>query len=196
MALYYAGRIAVPSTSKTTLHDRFTKFMKNRPSKLDVIATPARASERNQRLAAEMESRDSVKSAINRDNRKWGKPNHSSHPHFQPYQHHRPNNQKGKASTSDSKKSKSKKSKNKSNEKNEKDDEGNRKKQKPEVDPKDLDAELEAYNAARAKKKDNKKDDNDADPLSKDTPSEEHDDILATKEDVNDNPDNLPTEQK
>merc|ERR1711937_255480 len=127
MALYYAGRIAVPSTSKTTLHDRFTKFMKNRPSKLDVIATPARASERNQRLAAEMESRDSVKSAI-RDNRKWGKSNHQAH--FQPYQHHRPNNQKGKASTSDSKKSKSKKSKNKSNEKNEKDDEGNRKKQK------------------------------------------------------------------
>merc|ERR1712156_1184708 len=129
--------------------------MKNRPSKLDVIATPARASERNQRLAAEMESRDSVKSAI-RDNRKWGKSNHSNQAHFQPYQHHRPssNNQKGKSSSSDSKKSKSKKSKNnKSNEKNEKDDEGNRKKQKPEVDPKDLDAELEAYNAARAKKK-------------------------------------------
>ena len=37
MALYYAGRIAVPSTSKTTLHDRFTKFMKNRPSKLVII---------------------------------------------------------------------------------------------------------------------------------------------------------------
>merc|ERR1712168_688890 len=164
MALYYAGRIAVPSTSKTTLHDRFTKFMKNRPSKLDVIATPARASERNQRLAAEMESRDSVKSAI-RDNRKWGKSNHQAH--FQPYQHHRPNNQKG-----------------------------NRKKQKPEVDPKDLDAELEAYNAARAKKKDDKKDQNDTDPLSKDPPTDDHDDILAAKEDVNDNPDNLPTEQK
>jgi hypothetical protein len=101
-----------------------------------------------------------------RDNRKWGKSN-SNQPHFQPYQHHRPYNLKG-----------------------------NRKKQKPEVDPKDLDAELEAYNAARAKKKDDKKDENEADPLSKDTPSEEHDDILATKEDVNDNPDNLPTEQK
>ena len=37
MALYYAGRIAVPSTSKTTLHDRFTKFMKNRPSKLVIL---------------------------------------------------------------------------------------------------------------------------------------------------------------
>ena len=58
---------------------------------------------------------------------------------------------------------------------------GNRKKQKPEVDPKDLDAELEAYNAARAKKKDDKKDENDADPLSKDPPTEDHDDILATK---------------
>ena len=34
MALYYAGRIAVPSTSKQSLHDRFTSFMKNRPSKL------------------------------------------------------------------------------------------------------------------------------------------------------------------
>merc|ERR1712156_456664 len=145
--------------------------MKNRPSKLDVIATPARASERNQRLAAEMESRDSVKSAI-RDNRKWGKSNHSNQAHFQPYQHHRPssNNQKG-----------------------------NRKKQKPEVDPKDLDAELEAYNAARAKKKssdDKKVNENDADPLSKPS-SDPSDDILATKEDVNDNPDsNLPTEQK
>ena len=60
---------------------------------------------------------------------------------------------------------------------------GNRKKQKPEVDPKDLDAELEAYNAARAKKKDDKKDENDADPLSKDPPTEDHDDILATKGD-------------
>merc|ERR1712168_361528 len=163
MALYYAGRIAVPSTSKTTLHDRFTKFMKNRPSKLDVIATPARASERNQRLAAEMESRDSVKSAI-RDtgSRKWAKPGH--HPGFQPYQHQRQNNQKG------------------------------RKKAKPDVDPKDLDAELEAYNAARAKKKSEKteKSENEADPLSK----TESDDILATKEDVNDNPDTLPTEQK
>lgn len=60
---------------------------------------------------------------------------------------------------------------------------GNRKKQKPEVDPKDLDAELEAYNAARAKKKDDKKDQNDTDPLSKDPPTDDHDDILAAKGD-------------
>merc|ERR1712050_242799 len=73
MALYYAGRIAVPSTSKQSLHDRFTGFMKNRPSKLDVVATPAKASDRNQRLAAEMESRESVKSAIHHEEKRWNR---------------------------------------------------------------------------------------------------------------------------
>ena len=42
-----------------------------------------------------------------------------------------------------------------------------------------MDAELEAYNAARAKKN-HKKDENDADDKI-DPPLEEHDDILATK---------------
>merc|ERR1712131_111000 len=87
MALYYAGQIAVPSTSKQSLHDRFTSFMKNRPSKLDVVATPAKASDRNQRLAAEMESRESVKSAIHHEERKWSR--HHPYGHYQPYQHHR-----------------------------------------------------------------------------------------------------------
>merc|ERR1712242_416892 len=73
MALCYAGRIAVPSTSKQSLHDRFTSFMKNRPSKLDVVATPAKASDRNQRLAAEMESRESVKHAIHHEEKRWNR---------------------------------------------------------------------------------------------------------------------------
>lgn len=90
MALYYSGRIVVPSTSKTSLHDRFTKMMKNRPTSLvsrkffysirmlnrnnifnvfyenllnfqGVTSGSSRpGSEKNRRLAAKMESSEHV----------------------------------------------------------------------------------------------------------------------------------------
>jgi len=147
MALYYAGRIAVPSTSKQSLHDRFTSFMKNRPSKLDVVATPAKASDRNQRLAAEMESRESVKSAIHQEERKWSR--HHPYGHYQPYQHQRgggkdKNKGKGKKNSKNQKKTQESKDS----------EEKGRKAKQPKVvpDQNELDAELEAYNKGREKK--------------------------------------------
>merc|ERR1712168_1128545 len=118
MALYYAGRIAVPSTSKQSLHDRFTSFMKNRPSKLDVVATPAKASDRNQRLAAEMESRESVKSAIHHEEKRWNR----HHPYGGQYGGHQSYHQRGHGG-------------------------GGRKTKQPKVipDQSELDAELDAY---------------------------------------------------
>jgi len=130
MALYYAGRIAVPSTSKQSLHERFTSFMKNRPSKLDVVATPAKASDRNQRLAAEMESRESVKSQIHPDEKKWHQQRHHPYGNFaQPYQQHHQHRNGGGGGAR-----------------------GKTKQPKVVPDQNELDAELDAYNKAREAK--------------------------------------------
>merc|ERR1739838_71164 len=135
MALYYAGRIAVPSTSKQSLHDRFTSFMKNRPSKLDVVATPAKASDRNQRLAAEMESRESVKHAIHHEEKRWNR----HHPYGGGHQGY--NNRGGGAGGRKTKQP------------------------KVIPDQSELDAELDAYNKGREKKAKQENASETADPL-------------------------------
>jgi len=160
MALYYAGRIAVPSTSKQSLHERFTSFMKNRPSKLDVVATPAKASDRNQRLAAEMESRESVKSQIHPDEKKWHQQRHHPYGNFaQPYQqHHQHRNGGGGGGKEKGNKGRNKKNarkEQKSNENgNDNDEKARGKTKQPKVvpDQNELDAELDAYNKAREAK--------------------------------------------
>merc|ERR1712242_619094 len=160
MALCYAGRIAVPSTSKQSLHDRFTSFMKNRPSKLDVVATPAKASDRNQRLAAEMESRESVKHAIHHEEKRWNR--------HHPYGGHQGYNNRGGAGGKD-------KSNRRQNE-NENNDEKGRKTKQPKVipDQSELDAELDAYNKGREKKAKQENAAETADPLN----DSKDDDIL------------------
>lgn len=71
MALYYSGRIVVPSTSKTSLHDRFTNLMKNRPSSLGSASMPAKpATEKNKKLAAAMETRPDVQHALYAEKRR------------------------------------------------------------------------------------------------------------------------------
>lgn len=165
MALYYAGRIAVPSTSKQSLHERFTSFMKNRPSKLDVVATPAKASDRNQRLAAEMESRESVKSQIHPDEKRWH--NHQRHHPYghyaHPYQQHHHQHRGGggggkeKGNKGRNKKNARKNENQKSNNENDKNNDekargGKTKQPKVIPDQSELDAELDAYNKAREAK--------------------------------------------
>merc|ERR1712130_679224 len=91
-SLYYSGRIVVPSTSKTSLHDRFTSLMKNRPSSLGQPSNPSRqGSEKNKRLAAQMESRESVQTALTAERRRgldqrlgWNN-NRRKQPYFTPY---------------------------------------------------------------------------------------------------------------
>merc|ERR1712233_73293 len=91
-SLYYSGRIVVPSTSKTSLHDRFTSLMKNRPSSLGQPSNPSRqGSEKNKRLAAQMESRESVQTALTAERRRgldqrlgWNN-NRRKQPYFKPY---------------------------------------------------------------------------------------------------------------
>jgi len=181
MALYYAGRIAVPSTSKQSLHDRFTSFMKNRPSKLDVVATPAKASDRNQRLAAEMESRESVKHAIHHEEKRWNR----HHPYGGGHQGY--NNRGGGAGGKDksNKRQNKNKNKNQKNNENENNDEKGRKTKQPKVipDQSELDAELDAYNKGREKKAKQENASETADPLN----DSKDDDILKDSKPVETN---------
>ncbi|CBY09214.1 unnamed protein product [Oikopleura dioica] len=68
MSLKEIPRTAIPSTSKCTLHSRFTKLMMTRPRHEDYTAEPPKeGSERNRQLAAGFEKKDSVKEELDRE---------------------------------------------------------------------------------------------------------------------------------